>query len=267
MSQTTLKILQSDANDPRYHSIAKTLLGIPLFMYSVGFLLLHHTLNIIKNDQNETTLIIAEAKDGLQMSVKHDLPEWKLILHSFCAMGLLFICIFQKENIKWMSRSANQYIKWINIHRWVGRFSLVLILGMDIGGLLMGTESTLEKFQIFVIFFAAPFFCFGLGLYLTAKPSLLEYHRIFANMLVKGCIGTPLARLGGSLFQRIGYFNLSSGYYCGIGFVTLILGSWQVVELIEFWINGQSSKVGVVVRDNISINDGVVVVEEEKKIQ
>jgi hypothetical protein len=52
-------------------------------------------------------------------------------------------------------------------------------------------------------------------------------------MLLKGSIGTPLARWGGSTLQRLGW-GTASGYYTGIGAVTVVLGSWQVYDLFIF---------------------------------
>lgn len=241
MSSEAFKALQADAQDVRFHVFAKSLLGLPLLIYLLAFFVLPHTLTPLEN-VNNSSILIAHAKDGLKMSVLHDLPEWKLALHSVCAMGLLVLCFFQKQNVVWMAESTKAYLKYASLHRWVGRFVMVLVTGMDVGGLLMGEHSTLDKFQIFVVFFAAPFAVFGIGLYITAKPGFLEYHRLFANMLVKGCIGTPLARLGGSFLQRFeSVFTLSTGYYAGIGAVTIVLGMWQVIELGEF-LSSQAKK-------------------------
>jgi hypothetical protein len=107
---------------------------------------------------------------------------------------------------------------------------------MNLFGFLMAEHSSFDGFNIFIFIFAAPFTIFGLGLYFTAKRGeYIRYHRLFGNMLLKGCIGTPLARYGGSILQNMFGYTNERGYYVGIGLVTLLFGVWQFYEIVLFY--------------------------------
>ena len=232
MSALTLRTLREDAADRAYHVCAKALLVVPLAAYAVVFALSRH-------EEREG---VAEAKDGLRMPLRAGdaLPEWKLSAHSGAAMGLLACCLFLKETVARMARGGKAYAALVGTHRWVGRAALALVAVMDGAGLLMGPHSALDHFEVFIVFFAAPFAVFGALLYATASPRWIEYHRLFANMMVKGCIGTPLARWGGAALQRLGWAD-GAGYYQGIFGVAALLGAWQLVEVAQF-VRAQRSR-------------------------
>ena len=238
MSSRTLATLRADATQRSYHVLLKGLTFVPLAVYTLVFITSHHAESTSETDGGGKDKVdkVAEAKDGLRIRLRspdESLPEWKLAMHSFAAMGLLAACVLQKETVVWMARGAREYAAWIRTHRWVGRIALGMVVAMDAGGFLMAPHAGLEHFDTFIYLFAAPFAVFGVGLYVTATPEYLDWHRLFANMLVKGCIGTPLARWAGALLQRNGW-DIGPGYYVGIGGVTVVLGVWQLVELVEF---------------------------------
>ena len=70
-----------------------------------------------------------------------------------------------------------------------------------------------------------------IGIYGYAKQKTIHLHRYFGNMLLKGCIATPLARIAGSILQGQGFEN-SNGYYVGIGSVTIIISIWQIIDTL-----------------------------------
>ena len=51
------------------------------------------------------------------------------------------------------------------------------------------------------------------------------------NMLLKGCIATPLSRVGGAFLQRRGW-ALAPGYYQGIFGVAAVIGVWQLADIV-----------------------------------
>ena len=57
-------------------------------------------------------------------------------------------------------------------------------------------------------------------------------------MLFKGVVGTPMARIAGMIMQSFASSPAAwpTDYYLGIGFVTVILGLWQVAELVWFFV-------------------------------
>ena len=73
---------------------------------------------------------------------------------------------------------------------------------MDVCGFMMGDLSAWPGFSTFNFFFAAPWVLMFAGIYGCASSKLVCYHRFFGNMLLKGCIATPLARLAGAALQK-----------------------------------------------------------------
>jgi hypothetical protein len=95
----------------------------------------------------------------------------------------------------------------------------------------MGPLSSWPNFTTFNWFFFAPWVFMFVGIYGCASSKLLCYHRFFGNMLLKGCIATPLARLAGAALQRQGWED-ASGYYNGIGMVTMVISVWQITDAV-----------------------------------
>ncbi len=57
------------------------------------------------------------------------------------------------------------------------------------------------------------------------------------NMVLKGCISVPLARVSGSILQR--YLKTHEGYYVGIIGATIIVAIWDILELISILKNNK----------------------------
>ena len=192
----------------------------------------------------EVHFLYALAKDRLSVPVYNKADEpwpegdgWTIIdYHAYAAMILLFGVIFQKQSVPLM---MNAFPKWVFWHRWVGRVCLVSIGIMSWYGYEMAPLIKIAHFaDTFIYLFIAPFVTFAIGLYATASPQYIHYHRLFGNMLVKGVVGTPLARMCATILQsnpNHSPLDHASDYYLGIGFVTLVLGAWQVLELVIFF--------------------------------
>ena len=205
-----------------YHTF-KPFLLLLLGIYLVVFLLNHHITQVDPRTKLQTSI----AKDGLRLGVNEEIPEWLVNVHAGCAMTLLAMAILQKEVVVKM---RDKYAEFIATHRFLGRACLLLIGVMDAAGFVMGRWSRFENFNILSILFAAPWVVFLVGLYFTATPKWMVWHRIFGNMLLKGCIATPLSRWCGALLQRSGWRD-APGYYEGIGGVTVLVGLWSMVDL------------------------------------
>ena len=240
-SSLTKRVLRLDAGDA-WHRVIKYLMALPLLLYSVSFLFDKHKLNFLRvpllNGQTRD-LLYAVAKDGLIVPIRETetdkWPEnngWSIIdFHAFAAMALLLCVVFQKQSAMWM---LTDFKGWVTAHRYVGRVAMGLVAIMCYYGWEMARFITLKRFDVFIYLFIAPFATFSVLLYATASPKWIAYHRLFANMLVKGVVGTPLARLAGMLLQSFHSEQPNDrdrDYYYGIGMVTLVLGLWQVIEL------------------------------------
>ena len=165
--------------------------------------------------------------------------------HALAAMSLFFVCIYQKHNVQLMASLAKRasatkdYRMQLQEHRFYGKVGLLLVLAMDLCGLLMGPFSSWEKFTTFNFFFFAPWLFMVGGIYGCATSKLIKWHRYFGNMLLKGCIATPIARIMGSLLQQLkmlyGFngWDDSHGFYYGIGAVTLIISLWQGKDTLD----------------------------------
>ena len=77
-----------------------------------------------------------------------------------------------------------------------------MLFFMDAAGYAMGRFSSFSHFDTFSVLFALPFAVWLVGIWLTATRGWLQTHRLLSNMLLKGCIATPLARAGGALPQQ-----------------------------------------------------------------
>jgi hypothetical protein len=148
---------------------------------------------------------------GLRMQLLVDeLPVFLHRGHSIAAVLLCFTMVYQKQTVLTMYKSlrlggqasGSSYSNHLFWHRWVGRLGLVLVVVMDLCGLFMGPLSSWPSFETFNYFFFAPWVFMIIGIYGCASSKLLCYHRFFGNMLLKGCIATPLARLAGAALQK-----------------------------------------------------------------
>ena len=161
-------------------------------------------------------------------------------LHSSFAVGAFVMVLFQKFTVSKMAfyASAKKYTKaarnrfydgFLQYHKFFGKICIISVFIMDICGLFVGKFSAWDNFQTFNLYFFLPWIFMIVGIYGTARTSTMHFHRFFGNMLLKGCIATPFARIAGSMMQRMGFKN-STGYYVGIGTVTAIISCWQLID-------------------------------------
>ena len=205
-----------------YHAVKPFVLCV-LGIYGIVFVVNRHITQADPLTNAQTSV----AKDGLRLGVSEEIPEWLVNTHAFCAVAALVLALMQKE----MMVNLNQeYGKYISTHRLFGKTCLVLVGVMDAAGYAMGKWSSFANFTVLSVLFAAPWLVFVAGIYFTAKPSLIVWHRIFGNLLIKGCIATPISRWCGALLQRCGWQD-ALGYYEGIGAVTVLAGIWSMVDL------------------------------------
>ena len=98
-------------------------------LYILTFVVFSHTQ--VKN--------LATAKDGLKMTVRQgeDLPELYIYIHSFSAMALLAVSVYNKESIKYMvsKEKRDQSYFWsqrssvVTAHRYMGYLGLFAVIG------------------------------------------------------------------------------------------------------------------------------------------
>ncbi len=69
---------------------------------------------------------------------------------------------------------------------------------MDFGGYSMGKYSNLSNFESFIIIFAAPWVIWIIIMLYTILYKSIKLHAFIGNMILKGCISVPLARVSGS---------------------------------------------------------------------
>jgi hypothetical protein len=266
--------LTTSRTPPRpQHSLVKFVLFVPMALYFVSFLFdvraararrestdaappasQTHRLTferVLRRGPDdlpqEIDLLWARAKDTLMVSVTNyydpndklvEWPEgkgWTIIdFHAYPAMLLLACALFQKESARWM---AQRYAKWVGVHRWTGRLGLAMLPAMMWYANQMKPLISVVHFQQVMHYFMLPFCAFALGLYLTASPPYIAYHRLFGNMMLKACVGTPLARIVAAIIQeRSVVRDRDWEYYRGIGFVSGALALWQLLELVRFFV-------------------------------
>lgn len=168
---------------------------------------------------------------GLEMDVTGPFPVWMLRAHGGGACLLVLLTLLQKESVRRMAADAEGATA---LHRRVGYCCLAALAVMDGAGYALGSGySKFEGFGTFVKFFAAPFALWLVGIWLSAAAGWLRTHALLGNMLLKGCIATPLSRLGGATMQRLGW-STAAGYYQGIFGVACVIGVWQLADLAEF---------------------------------
>lgn len=102
---------------------------------------------------------------------------------------------------------------------------------MDIGGYAMGQNSKLRNFSTFALYFASPWIIWVILVYFTAIKCKFAFHKYIGNMMLKGCIAVPMARVSGAFLQRYGW-KTAEGYYVGILGSSILVGIWVVYETI-----------------------------------
>jgi hypothetical protein len=188
------------------------------------------------NDTRPDAVLTSVARDsGLKMTMKTVPPEYLVNLHSMSGLALFLCVMVQKHTVREMVFKS--YKKYAPIHRAVGCLCLLFICGMTFGGYMLGAYSAFEGFDIFSIFFAAPWICWLFGIYLTGQPTtrMLSVHRLLGNMLLKGCIAVPISRIAGAALQKVEGWNEVSGFYQGIGGVSFLIFLWQSYDIYHWY--------------------------------
>eukprot|EP00470_Lotharella_oceanica_P001718 CAMPEP_0170170442 /NCGR_PEP_ID=MMETSP0040_2-20121228/3436_1 /TAXON_ID=641309 /ORGANISM="Lotharella oceanica, Strain CCMP622" /LENGTH=176 /DNA_ID=CAMNT_0010409847 /DNA_START=125 /DNA_END=652 /DNA_ORIENTATION=+ len=176
------------------------------------------------------------------MQLKSKFPDALLQIHAGCAVAMLLMVLFQKHSVIRMLGKEGSFAR--QAHRWVGRLTLLVMMGMDVAGYLMGPYAQWDHFTTFEYLFAAPWIVFLAGIYSFASIKHVRLHRLFGNMLLKACIATPLARLAGAALQRSELatqkeWSDEMAYYIGIGGVSAVVGLWQACDalhvVVSYW--------------------------------
>lgn len=188
----------------------------------------HRTLEHVADN-----LLLSRSRDaGLQMTLKEAFPQHLLSIHSFAGAMLLVGCLLQKQLVVWM---VDNYSTWALVHRINGAICIISMLCMAGGGFFMGPYSTWERFEIFSFFFALPWLIWVVLIYMSVQLEQYQWHRLFGNQCLKGCITVPLARLCGAWVQaNFPQWGEANGYYIGIGFVVLLVGIWEMLDVYSF---------------------------------
>lgn len=230
-------LLEEDTHDV-YNTTCRFLL-VPLFVIYAMYALFGLTSHSIDTDSNTTTHIARDSGLRMQLTVEQ-LP---LLLHRGHSIAAVFLCVTlvcQKQTVVNMYSALcskdGRYASHLFFHKWIGRLALGLVAVMDLCGLLMGPLSAWDGFTTFNFFFFAPWVFMAIGIYGCASSKLLCYHRFFGNMLLKGCVATPLARLAGAALQKQGWKD-AQGYYVGIGMVTAVISAWQIADAAALWVS------------------------------
>ena len=91
-----------------------------------------------------------------------------------------------------------------------------------------------QGFDTFVLWFAAPFAFWLVGILLSARAQWWRTHALLANMLLKSAIATPLSRLVAAGLQTYGGWPAEQGYYQGIFGTASVFAVWQAADLWAF---------------------------------
>jgi nitroreductase len=197
----------------------------------------------VQSDKSGTVVTSHDVGLKMTLSTREPMPTLLLATHSFAALGLVIATLAQKEGVAAAARSETPLAKWRPRHRALGYAILVMLFFMDAAGYAMGRFSSFAHFDTFSVLFALPFAIWLVSIWVTAKAKWLQTHRLLSNMLLKGCIATPLARAGGALLQQFRPdLGIAFGYYGGIGAVTVLIGVWQMVELAAFAREGARAR-------------------------
>lgn len=223
------QLVESDAND-LYHRRIKYV-ALPVLSVYVVHALWACTKVLARGSPGGDGVKMSIGGDGLKMNLTAPFPPWMLAAHSIGACVLVALTLVQKGMAaQWLVEVPAAALR----HRRLGYMILVALAVMDSAGYAMGSGySAFPGFATFAKFFAAPFALWLVGIWLTARAGWLHAHALLGNMLLKGCIATPLSRLGGAALQRCGW-STAAGYYQGIGAVTCVIGAWQLGDLVAF---------------------------------
>jgi hypothetical protein len=195
-------------------------------------------------DEADNGIFTSTARDsGLKMHMKQFPPESLLNLHAISGFLLCIFVLVQKHTIILMLEKS--YKKYAYLHKYLGYTILTLISAMVYGGYALGAYSAFASFDIFSFFFALPFVLWIVGIYYTARASMITFHRLLGNMLLKGCVAVPMSRIGGAFLQGLKGWDAVSGFYQGIGGVALIILIWQTYETYEWWKHYRQQHVKV----------------------
>ena len=204
------RLIELDATD-FYNRRAKWVLVPVLAMYNF------HSVFLSRGQRSDTRSISGE---GLAMDLVAPLPLPLLHAHSCGAIVLVLLTLLQKETVPGMlraptkdgSRPLGLATSGARLHRRLGYGCLTALAVMDAAGYAMGRYSAFANFDTFSVLFALPFAAWLVAIPLTARCGWMRSHRLASNMLLKGCIATPLSRLGGALLQHRGW-PTAAGYY------------------------------------------------------
>ena len=198
---------------------------------------------------NKTEEMVGVGEGGIRVSIARDSGLKMIVsefpsaflpnLHAISGILLCALVLVQKQNVLLMMKSYKTYAF---VHKWLGYIILGLISAMVYGGYMLGKFSAFKGFDVFSVFFAAPWVIWIACIYYTARPSMISIHRLLSNMMLKGCIATPLSRIAGALLQRVEGWDEESGFYQGIGGVSMIIALWQIYETCIWWIHIRKHK-------------------------
>ena len=230
------RLIELDASD-FYNRRAKWVLVPVLAMY------IFHSVFLSRGQRSDTRSISGE---GLAMDLVAPLPLPLLHAHSSGAIVLVLLTLLQKETVPGMlhaptkdgSRPLGFATSGARLHRRLGYGCLTALAVMDAAGYAMHRYSAFANFDTFSVLFALPFASWLVAIPLTARCGWMRAHRLASNMLLKGCIATPLSRLGGALLQHRGW-PTAAGYYSGIFGVASVIALWQVADLVLMWREAQ----------------------------
>ncbi len=222
------KLLAEDASD-LYHRRLKLVLVPVLGAYALNALFARSSAARVRGEVGEWLSISGDS--GLRMALRAPFPPLLLAAHSVGAVVLMALTLFQKEVVRAMARDLAGYVA---LHRRIGYAALAALAVMDAAGYAAGSAySAFPGFSTFAKGFALPFAIWLVGIWATAWAGWLRSHALLGNMLVKGCIATPLSRIGGACLQRMGW-PMAAGYYQGIGAVACVIGVWQAADCLAF---------------------------------
>eukprot|EP01091_Cochliopodium_minus_P008321 TRINITY_DN1864_c0_g1_i1.p1 TRINITY_DN1864_c0_g1~~TRINITY_DN1864_c0_g1_i1.p1 ORF type:complete len:262 (-),score=40.47 TRINITY_DN1864_c0_g1_i1:24-809(-) len=224
------KVLERDSNDI-YNRKFKYII-IPL----VALYLINAIVNRSTIKRKEDGQFSSIAKDsGLTTTLSSEF-NYDIVLHSLGGL-LLFVCVLYQKYLVIKMRDTfggKDYKSYEELHRVIGFLTFGSILVMDFAGYIAGNKVSWPGFADFFIYiFSFPWIVWLFAIYLTAAALKYEEHRLFGNMLLKGCIAVPFARLAGGYLQSYGYEE-AMGYYVGIGGVSFLVFLWQVYEIYDY---------------------------------
>jgi hypothetical protein len=217
-----LKLDRSDA----YNRWVRYVAVPALTAYGAMTVLSSHTV-----EEKDGMFRYAARDTGLVMTTTSVFPKSLLATHMWSGIALFTLTVIQKAVVYGMSTSYKYYR---DIHGALGFFILLLSLSMAAAGFGLGLHSALPSFVAFSVLFSAPWVFWSVSVWWSASMKRIQLHRLLGNMMLKGCLAVPLSRVVGSVLQQQGWGE-AEGYYQGIGFASVVVGVWQIMDLIEFW--------------------------------